>query len=128
MRLILSRLGIDDPLRDVVELECGHGTFSIPIARSIRGTLCMFDVEATAATQTTARCDELPAEKLICQFRDVMEQGFVLRLRLQVHSSSTVDKQDSRQVTCQVLHALMEGGFLSFLRCFETQQHNRGVL
>jgi tRNA A58 N-methylase Trm61 len=41
--LILSRLGIKR-FRDVAELGCGYGTFSIPVARAIQGTLFTFDM------------------------------------------------------------------------------------
>ncbi len=36
--LILSKLGIGR-FNDVVELGCGYGTFSVPVAQTIRGTL-----------------------------------------------------------------------------------------
>jgi SAM-dependent methyltransferase len=74
--LVLARLGIDDTLGDVVELGCGYGTFSIPIARTIRGTLHTFDVDPAMVARTIERGAELPARKLVCQLRDVMADGF----------------------------------------------------
>jgi len=44
--LILDRLEIDDRLRDVVELGCGYGTFTLPVARRISGTLRTYDIDA----------------------------------------------------------------------------------
>ena len=37
VELALDRLGIDRSLQDVVELGCGYGTFTIPVARRISG-------------------------------------------------------------------------------------------
>ncbi|HMA96223.1 MAG TPA: hypothetical protein VKP30_26230 [Polyangiaceae bacterium] len=37
--LILDRLGIESSIETAVELGCGHGTFTIPVARRISG-LC----------------------------------------------------------------------------------------
>ncbi len=45
--LILDRLGIDAQLADVAELGCGYGTFTVPIAQRIAGTLTTCDIEGT---------------------------------------------------------------------------------
>ncbi len=74
--LVLTRLGIDGTLGDVVELGCGYGTFSVPIAGVIRGTLHTFDVDPEMIARTIERAAELPAGKLVCQFRDGMAEGF----------------------------------------------------
>ena len=79
--LILSRLGIDaslgdvaeQPLGDVAELGCGYGTFSIPIARVIRGTLHTFDIDPAMIERTRERGRDL---RIVCGYRDIMEEGF----------------------------------------------------
>ena len=71
--LILARLGIDDSLGDVAELGCGYGTFTVPIARAISGTLYTFDVDPVMIERTRERAGKLP---IICAERDVMEAGF----------------------------------------------------
>jgi SAM-dependent methyltransferase len=71
--LILTRLGIDSSIGDVVELGCGYGTFSIPVARAIRGTLWTFDVDPAMVARTKERALGLNVQ---CQLRDVMEHGF----------------------------------------------------
>lgn len=75
--LVLERLGIDDSLSDVAELGCGYGTFSIPIAQAIRGTLYAFDVEADMLERTRQRGGNL---RIVCRERDVMESGFGVRV------------------------------------------------
>jgi SAM-dependent methyltransferase len=70
--LILARLNISRG-RDVAELGCGYGTFTLPIARAIPGTLYTFDVDPTMLARTRERTSGL---RVVCQQRDVMESGF----------------------------------------------------
>lgn len=70
--LILSRLGIDR-FHDVAELGCGYGTFTIPVAKAIRGTLYTFDVDAEMIARTLERAAGL---RVFCEQRDVMQSGF----------------------------------------------------
>lgn len=74
--LVLERLGIDSSLGDVAELGCGYGTFSIPIARAIYGTLHTFDIDPAMVERTRERAAELPSGKVICELRDVATEGF----------------------------------------------------
>lgn len=70
--LILARLEISR-FHDVAELGCGYGTFTLPIAKAISGTLSTIDVDRAMIARTQQRTAGLP---VICQFRDVMESGF----------------------------------------------------
>ena len=69
---ILSRLGVER-FRDVAELGCGYGTFSIPVAKAIRGTLYTFDMDPAMVQRTVERGAGL---RMIAELRDVMEHGF----------------------------------------------------
>lgn len=70
--LILDRLGVCR-FRDVAELGCGYGTFTIPIAARIGGTLFAYDVEPDMLARTRQRAARLP---VVLAQRDVVEQGF----------------------------------------------------
>jgi SAM-dependent methyltransferase len=70
--LILSRLQIDR-FGDVAELGSGYGTFTVPIARRIRGTVYTFDVDPAMIARTGQRSTGL---RVVCEERDVMESGF----------------------------------------------------
>jgi SAM-dependent methyltransferase len=70
--LILDRLGIDQ-FHDVAELGCGYGTFTVPIAKAISGTLYTFDVDPAMLARTRERTAGLP---IACEQRDVMSSGF----------------------------------------------------
>jgi 16S rRNA A1518/A1519 N6-dimethyltransferase RsmA/KsgA/DIM1 with predicted DNA glycosylase/AP lyase activity len=56
--LILDRLGIDARLRNVIEMGCGYGTFTVPVARRISGTVTRFDIDEAMSYQLP---DETPA-------------------------------------------------------------------
>jgi ubiquinone/menaquinone biosynthesis C-methylase UbiE len=43
--LILSELHIDSDIKDLVEIGCGYGTFTIPSAKKISGNLYAYDIE-----------------------------------------------------------------------------------
>ena len=49
--LILSTFDIGQ-FHDVAELGCGYGTFSIPVAKAIRGTLYTFDIGPAMVART----------------------------------------------------------------------------
>lgn len=76
--LVMTRMGIGADVSDVAELGCGYGTFSIPVAQSISGTLYTFDIEPTMVERTRARAAAIGVRNISCQYRDVMQQGFGL--------------------------------------------------
>ena len=76
VRLILSQLGIGD-FHDVAELGCGYGTFSIPVAKAISGTLYTFDIDQEMLARTQARAAGL---RVICATRDIVASGFGVKV------------------------------------------------
>ena len=74
--LILEKLEISK-FRDVAELGCGYGTFTVPIAESISGTVYTFDIEPEMIRRTRARAAGTP---VVCEARDVLENGFGVKV------------------------------------------------
>jgi SAM-dependent methyltransferase len=70
--LTLTRFNIGK-YRDVAELGCGYGTFSIPVANAISGKLFAFDIDRAMLDRTRERAC---GRKIVCEQRDVMESGF----------------------------------------------------
>jgi SAM-dependent methyltransferase len=70
--LILSRLDIGR-FHDVAEFGCGYGTFTVPVAKAIRGTVYTFDVAPEMLARTVERGTGL---RIVCAERDVMKSGF----------------------------------------------------
>jgi SAM-dependent methyltransferase len=74
--LILDRLGIDKRVRDVVELGCGYGTFTIPVAKCIAGTIESFDIDPEMVEHTRHRAATAGVSNLVLRQRDVFVEGF----------------------------------------------------
>ncbi len=70
--LILSQLDFGG-CHDVAELGCGYGTFSIPVAQVISGTLTTYDIDPVMVDRTRNRAFGLP---IVCEERDVTASGF----------------------------------------------------
>jgi len=78
VELILDRLEVNSELHDVVELGCGYGTFSIPVAQRISGTLYTFDIEPEMVARTRKRAEAAGLRNVACQVRDVVRDGYGL--------------------------------------------------
>ena len=76
--MVLKSLAITNELRDVAELGCGFGTFSIPVAQRIRGRLYTFDIDPAMVARTEERARAANLDNVVCRQRDVMEHGFGL--------------------------------------------------
>jgi len=76
VKLVLDRLGIDDQIGDVVELGCGYGTFTLPVARRISRTLRIFDIDADMLRRTLQRATTEGVDNILCEQRDVFVHGF----------------------------------------------------
>lgn len=75
---IIARMTINESLADVAELGCGYGTFSLPIARAISGTLLAYDIDASMIARTRKRAAEAGLKNIVLKQRDVAEAGFGL--------------------------------------------------
>lgn len=69
---ILASFGMER-FQDVAELGCGYGTFTVPVARAIGGTLYTFDIDPAMVARTRERSTNLP---VVAEVRDVIRLGF----------------------------------------------------
>jgi SAM-dependent methyltransferase len=76
VNLVLDRLGVDNTLRNVVELGCGYGTFTLPVAQRISGVLETIDIAPAMIERTRQRAHEAGLSNIVCEQRDVMVDGF----------------------------------------------------
>jgi SAM-dependent methyltransferase len=60
----------------VVELGCGYGTFTLPVARRIGGTLETCDIEPAMVERTRRRAEEAGLGNVRAEVRDVLAEGF----------------------------------------------------
>lgn len=75
VELILDRLEVDARLADVVEVGCGYGTFTIPVARRISGVIEALDIEPALVERTLQRVTAAGLGNVRCEQRDGLRDG-----------------------------------------------------
>ncbi len=56
---VLQKLGLQPDCGDVVDFGCGYGTFTLPGARIVRGTVHALDIELEMVAATKAKAENL---------------------------------------------------------------------
>jgi SAM-dependent methyltransferase len=75
---MLNVLRVDRALNDVVEVGCGYGTFTVPVAQRIAGKLHAFDIEPAMIDTTRERVGQAGITNVEVLHRDVLADGFGL--------------------------------------------------
>jgi ubiquinone/menaquinone biosynthesis C-methylase UbiE len=71
----LAKLGLTGSCRDVVDFGCGYGTFSIPAARVVRGTVHALDIDAEMVEATRRKAAEAGLRNIRAERRDFVADG-----------------------------------------------------
>ena len=109
--LILGRMGIDSSIESAVEVGSGYGTFTIPAARLIRGTMYTYDIEPDMIRLTEERSLQEGLRNVKASVRDVIASGadagepvdYVLLFNI-LHHDAPLD------ILREALHMLRPGG------------------
>jgi len=72
---ILARLGLTGAARDVAEFGCGYGTFTIPAARIVAGTVHALDIEPEMIAVTGQKAESAGLGNVRTHLRDFAELG-----------------------------------------------------
>jgi ubiquinone/menaquinone biosynthesis C-methylase UbiE len=72
--LILSEMLINHSIDKLVEIGCGYGTFTIPAAKKINGTLHTYDIENEMIEILMQKLKILNIENVIPEQRDVLTE------------------------------------------------------
>jgi len=72
---ILSLLGINKQIGDVAEFGCGYGTFTIPVAKIIRGRIHTLDIEPEMVRITIEEAGKQKLDNVSALVRDFMVKG-----------------------------------------------------
>jgi len=75
---ILDAFGIGPQTGPVVELGCGYGTFTLPMARRTSSAVHAFDIDAAMVETTKRRARAADLTQIIVERRDVFAEGFGL--------------------------------------------------
>jgi SAM-dependent methyltransferase len=71
----LDGLGLTEVSGDAVEFGCGYGTFSLPLAQRVRGTLWTFDIDPAMVSRVRQRAVAEGLTNLVAELRDLFESG-----------------------------------------------------
>src|SRR3989344_2488559 len=55
---ILKKLGIDKTIRDIADFGCGYGTFTIPVAQTVKGKVYAIDIEPDMVEETKRKAEK----------------------------------------------------------------------
>ncbi|WP_221033030.1 class I SAM-dependent methyltransferase [Actomonas aquatica] len=73
---ILDAFGFGPSTGDLVELGCGYGTFTLPLAQRVSGTVFACDVEPEMVAHTVQRAAAAGLDNVRVDVRDVILEGF----------------------------------------------------
>ena len=73
---ILDAFGFGAATRDVAELGCGYGTFTLPLAQRIGGRVLSIDLDPAMVAATRARAAAASVTNIDASVRDVLVDGF----------------------------------------------------
>jgi SAM-dependent methyltransferase len=76
--MILARFPLGSTTGDVVELGCGYGTFTVPLAQRIVGRVHAFDIDDAMLARTTTRAAVAGLTNISVAQRDVLALGYGL--------------------------------------------------
>jgi SAM-dependent methyltransferase len=72
---VLRALKLTEKCRDVVEFGCGYGTFTIPAARIVSGTVHTLDIEPEMAVHTRLKAEVEGLHNVCVYERDFVTNG-----------------------------------------------------
>jgi ubiquinone/menaquinone biosynthesis C-methylase UbiE len=72
---ILNELGLDETCHAVVDLGCGYGTFTIPAAQRVTGTVYAIDIDTRMIEACQEKAKEAALLNVVCQQRDFVSGG-----------------------------------------------------
>jgi len=72
---ILMQMGLNSQVRDVVEVGCGYGTFTIPVAKMISGQIHTYDIDEEMIRITKTEVAKVELNNVNTILRDIIADG-----------------------------------------------------
>lgn len=72
---ILHKLGLSASTTDAVDFGCGYGTFTIPVAKKISGSVHAFDVDPAMIEATRQKVVSIELTNVSYHLRDFVREG-----------------------------------------------------
>ncbi len=76
IELILDSFSINSSIKNVAELGCGYGTFTIPVAKRTSGTIETIDIDSEMVKRIIERAQKAGIKNINASIRDVLVEGF----------------------------------------------------
>ncbi|MEO7206586.1 MAG: methyltransferase domain-containing protein [Steroidobacteraceae bacterium] len=125
---ILDVLGCSDVAGDAVEFGCGYGTFTIPAAQRVSGTLYASDIDPAMVVSTGARTSKNGIRNIVVEERDFLTSGsgrpdasvsFVMLFNI-------LHVEESLSLLIETHRILSEGGTVAVIHWRQDIQTPRG--
>src|SRR5437870_127202 len=71
--IALRRLALTNDCREVVEFGCGYGTFTIPAAKIVQGTVHALDIDPAMVAATQKKAAEAGVQNVVVEARDFLQ-------------------------------------------------------
>ncbi len=75
----LKIMQVDDRIRDIAEFGCGYGTFTVPAAKLVRGTVYAIDIEKEMISSTEEAAQRHDLKNVKTRLRDFVANGTGLK-------------------------------------------------
>lgn len=75
---IFHALGINNSVRDLAEFGCGYGTFTLPAAEAISGTLYAVEIDPHLVSLVKDKIRNQGIRNIVCVHRDFLSEGIGL--------------------------------------------------
>lgn len=128
VELILDRMAVNSCIRGLAEFGCGYGTFTLPAARRISGSLHAFDVDDEAMALARARAAAAGLANITFLHRDFLEDGtglpdacvdYVMLFNILHHERPA-------EITKEALRILRPGGLAGVIHWIHSATTPRG--
>ncbi len=116
-RRVVDLLGCADSPGDVVEFGCGYGTFTLPVALKLMGTVHALDVDPEMIGSVTRSVAQEGIGNILPTLRDFMEDGSGLADGSMVHAMvfNLLHIEDPLGLLREAHRVLAPGGKLSII-------------
>ena len=125
---ILDALLLDNSRRNVLEFGCGYGTFTLPAARRISGTVTALDLDPAMLEVTRNNAREAGLDNIECCLRDFVADGSGMADASADYAMlfNNLHLEDPVRLLREARRNLGQGGLLGIIHWIHDEETPRG--
>ncbi len=125
---ILDKLGLTSGCRDLVEFGCGYGTFTLPAARRVSGTVHTLDLDPRVLAAARQNAIDSGVENIHFEIRDFVANGTGLPDQAVDYAMlfNILHVEEPVALLHEVYRNLSEGGLLGIIHWIHNEDTPRG--